>query len=70
MGGLRKQAIALGIPALAAVSGASLPPAAADGGWKIAAPLSHEETIYRPECPTSETSAGWLSCRLADVNGG
>jgi hypothetical protein len=70
MSAIGKQAIVLGTTAFVAMSAESLPPTTAGGGFKIAVPLSHEETIYRPECPTSETSAGWLSCRLADVNGG
>jgi hypothetical protein len=69
MGALANQAIALEIMTVAALGEAILPQAPADGGFKVAAPLSHEETIYRPECPASETS-GSFSCRLAGVSGG
>jgi hypothetical protein len=34
-----------------------------------AAPLSQEETVYRPVCPDDELSGGWASCRLTIRDG-
>jgi hypothetical protein len=37
---------------------------------KSAAPMSGEETINRPDCPTDETSSGRFTCRLTDAGRG
>ena len=60
--------IALGILLAAASSSAAW--AASDPRVKFAAPTAQEETIYRPECPSDETSSAWLSCRVAGAQGG
>jgi len=44
--------------------------AASDAHMKFAAPTAQDETIYRPECPSDETSSAWLPCRVAGANGG
>jgi hypothetical protein len=37
---------------------------------KSAAPLSHEETINRPDCPSDEISSGRFACRITDAGRG
>jgi hypothetical protein len=37
---------------------------------KSAAPMSGEETINRPDCPTDETSGARFGCRLTDAGKG
>ena len=66
--GTVRRAIALGVLMAAASSPASW--AASDPRTKLAAPTAQEETIYRPECPSHETSSAWLSCRIAGAHGG
>ena len=44
--------------------------AASGARMKFAAPAAQEETIYRPECPSGETSSTWLPCRVAGASGG
>ena len=68
MGTVSTRAIALGLLAVSAVSPAGW--AASDPHMKFAAPTAQEETIYRPDCPSSETSSGWPACRVAGANGG
>jgi hypothetical protein len=68
MGTVSRCAITLGILAVSAVGPAAW--AASDPRTKFAAPTAQEETIYRPECPSNETSNVWPACRVAGANGG
>jgi len=65
---MSRSAIALGILALPALSPAAW--AASDPRMKFAAPTAQEETIYRPECPSNETSNAWPACHIAGADGG
>jgi hypothetical protein len=50
---------------LAILAGISAgPPAATAAALQWAAPMPQEETIYRPDCPVSETSV-WLPLQFA-----
>ena len=49
------------LAALIAINPTSLLSEAVAAG---AAPLSQEETVYRPVCPDDELSGGWASCGL------
>jgi hypothetical protein len=66
MAALRRCVTALAI--LTAVSSAGW--AASNARMKFAAPAAQEETIYRPDCPSEETSSTWLQCRVAGASGG
>jgi len=68
MATMRRRAIALAVLAAAAVSQTGW--AASDPCMRLAAPTAQEETIYRPDCPSDETSSTWLPCRIAGANGG
>ena len=68
MGTMKRRVIALGILLASATSSAAW--ATSDPRVRFAAPTAQEETIYRPECPSDETSSAWLSCRLAGAHGG
>jgi hypothetical protein len=37
---------------------------------KSAAPMSGEETINRPDCPSDEVSSGRFACRITDAGRG
>jgi hypothetical protein len=67
MATMRRRAIALAVLA-AAISQTCW--AASNPRMKFAAPTAQEETIYRPECPSDETSSTGLPCRIAGANGG
>jgi hypothetical protein len=66
MTGLKRRAGAVGILAFA-VSLPIMPPGTAVR-MQFAAPLSQDETINRPECPTDEKSSA--ACRTAGVGSG
>ena len=68
MGTMSRNAIALGILAVSAMRPAAW--AASDPHMKFAAPTAQEETIYRPDCPSNETSSAWPACRIAGTDGG
>ena len=68
MATVRRRVIALGVLAAAAITQTGW--AASDPRMKFAAPTAQEETIYRPDCPSDETSSTWLPCRIAGANGG
>jgi len=40
------------------------------GLMKSAAPMSGEETINRPDCPSDEVSSGRFACRITDAGRG
>jgi len=68
MGTVSRHALALAILAASAFGSAGW--AASDAHTKFAAPSAQEETIYRPECPSDETSSVWQPCRVAGASGG
>ena len=44
--------------------------AASKADVKLAMPRGQEETIYRPDCPSDESSTGGTGCRFAGPSGG
>jgi len=68
MGTVSRHTLALAILAASAFGSAGW--AASDARTKFAAPSAQEETIYRPECPSDETSSVWQPCRVAGASGG
>jgi hypothetical protein len=65
--GLKICAALTGILAVMA-AGASTPSIARL--MKSAAPMSGEETINRPDCPSDEVSSGRFACRVTDAGRG
>jgi hypothetical protein len=65
--GLKACAALTGI--LAVIAASATTPSIA-GLMKSAAPMSGEETINRPDCPSDEVSSGRFACRITDAGRG
>jgi hypothetical protein len=68
MGPRITRAIALHLWALTALGPVNPVRVVADAAALVAAPLSPEETVYRPECPAPDLSNGAISCRGAGAD--